>query len=93
MSRAIGQPPRTFSRALPESRAGALRLLVGLATMNGKANSWHRYGDAGIATLEIGAIIDDDVPALSEGNHAIAIILRADHPARGIAQNLFICRA
>ena len=45
--------------------------------------------DAGIATLEIGAISDDEVAVLSEGNQALAIILSADHPARGIARNLF----
>jgi energy-coupling factor transporter ATP-binding protein EcfA2 len=45
--------------------------------------------DAGIATLEIGAISDDEVAVLSEGNQALAIILSADHPARGIARYLF----
>lgn len=45
--------------------------------------------DAGIATLEIGAISDDEVAVLSEENQALAVILSADHPARGIAHNLF----
>jgi energy-coupling factor transporter ATP-binding protein EcfA2 len=44
---------------------------------------------AGIATLEVGAITDDEVAVLSEGNQALAVILSADHPARGIARNLF----
>jgi len=45
--------------------------------------------DAGIAGLEIGEITDDEVATLSEGNQALAILLSADHPARGIARNLF----
>ena len=45
--------------------------------------------DAGIATLEIGEITDDEVAVLSEGNRALALILSTDHPARGIARNLF----
>ncbi len=44
---------------------------------------------ASVATLEIEAISDDETAVLSEGNHALAIILGNDHPARGIARNLF----
>jgi hypothetical protein len=44
---------------------------------------------AGIATLQVEAITDDETAVLSEGNQALAIILRRDHPARGIARNLF----
>jgi hypothetical protein len=47
---------------------------------------------AGIATLDTGGITDDEVAVLSEGNQALAIILSTEHPARGIARNLFICR-
>src|ERR1035437_6335481 len=34
-------------------------------------------------------ITDDETAILSEGNQALAIILSKDHPARGIARNLF----
>jgi ABC-type cobalamin/Fe3+-siderophores transport system ATPase subunit len=42
-----------------------------------------------VATLEVEAISDDETAVLSEGNSALAIILGTDHPARGIARNLF----
>jgi hypothetical protein len=45
--------------------------------------------NAGIATLQVEAITDDETAVLSEGNRALAIILSNDHPARGIARNLF----
>jgi hypothetical protein len=45
--------------------------------------------NAGIATLQVEAITDDETAVLSEGNQALAIILSNDHPARGIARNLF----
>jgi hypothetical protein len=45
--------------------------------------------NAGIATLLVEAISDDETTVLSEGNRALAIILSNDHPARGIARNLF----
>lgn len=45
--------------------------------------------DAGIVSLQIEAINDDETVVLSEGNQALAIILSNDHPARGIARNLF----
>ena len=44
---------------------------------------------ADIATLQIDAITDDETAVLSEGNRALAIILGDEHPARGIARNLF----
>jgi hypothetical protein len=44
---------------------------------------------ASIATLEIEAIGDNETTVLAEGNIALAIILGSDHPARGIARNLF----
>lgn len=44
---------------------------------------------AGIATLEVGEITDDEVAVLSEGNRALAVILSGEHPAKGIARNLF----
>jgi hypothetical protein len=45
--------------------------------------------DAGIATLQVEAISDTETAVLSEENRALAIILSNDHPARGIARNLF----
>jgi hypothetical protein len=45
--------------------------------------------NAGIATLAVEAITDDETAVLSEGNQALAIILSSGHPARGIARNLF----
>lgn len=45
--------------------------------------------NAGIATLQVEAITDDETAVLSEANQALAIILSNDHPARGIARNLF----
>jgi hypothetical protein len=44
---------------------------------------------AGIATLQVDAITDDEVTVLSESNQALALILSKDHPAQGIARNLF----
>jgi hypothetical protein len=43
----------------------------------------------GIATLHVGELTDDETETLSEENHALAILLGNDHPARGIARNLF----
>jgi hypothetical protein len=45
--------------------------------------------NAGVETLLVGAITDDEIAVLSEGNPALAIILSSGHPARGIARNLF----
>jgi hypothetical protein len=45
--------------------------------------------NAGIATLQVEAITDDETAVLSEGNPTLAIILSGDHPAKGIARNLF----
>ena len=42
-----------------------------------------------IAALEVAEITDDETATLSEQNQALAIILSNDHPARGIARNLF----
>jgi hypothetical protein len=42
-----------------------------------------------IGTLEVAELSDDETATLSNQNHALAIILGADHPARGIARNLF----
>src|SRR5262245_5578350 len=42
-----------------------------------------------IGTLEIAELSDDETAVLSGQNHALAIILGAGHPARGIARNLF----
>jgi hypothetical protein len=45
--------------------------------------------NAGITTLQVEEITDDETAVLSEGNRSLAIILSNDHPARGIARNLF----
>jgi energy-coupling factor transporter ATP-binding protein EcfA2 len=87
----------------PGAWATAVDLLAGVvrspgwrAVVTGGAgsNEWkiklpEAVKDAGIATLEIGEISDDEVGVLSEGNGALAIILGTDHPARRIARNLF----
>lgn len=44
---------------------------------------------ANLATLEVDEISDDETGVLAECNHALAIILGNDHPARGMARNLF----
>jgi len=46
-------------------------------------------GSNDIRTLEIAELSDDETAVLSGQNHALAIILGAGHPARGIARNLF----
>jgi hypothetical protein len=43
----------------------------------------------GIATLHVDELTDDETETLSQENHALAILLGNDHPARGIARNLF----
>lgn len=42
-----------------------------------------------ITTLEVGSVTDDEVKALSESNQALAVVLNENHPAKGIARNLF----
>jgi energy-coupling factor transporter ATP-binding protein EcfA2 len=42
-----------------------------------------------VSTLQINPISDDETALLSTANQALAIILSNDHPARGIARNLF----
>ncbi|MHB0769839.1 ATP-binding protein [Bradyrhizobium sp. 1.29L] len=44
---------------------------------------------ADIVTLQVEAINDDETEVLSDGNQALAVILRSGHPAQGIARNLF----
>jgi hypothetical protein len=44
---------------------------------------------AGIVTLQVEPISDDETTVLSEGNYALAIILSSGHPASSIARNLF----
>ena len=48
-----------------------------------------RLGSNDIATLEIAELNDDETAVLSGQNQALAVILGASHPARGIARNLF----
>lgn len=45
--------------------------------------------EAGIATLQVDPISDDETEVLSEGNQTVAIILGSGHPAHGVARNLF----
>jgi energy-coupling factor transporter ATP-binding protein EcfA2 len=61
----------------------------GLGNDEWKSKLPEQVRNAGIASLDVGAITDDEVVVLSEGNQALAIILSADHPAKGIARNLF----
>ncbi len=44
---------------------------------------------SGIGSLTVDPISDEETQVLSEGNQALAVILGSDHPARGIARNLF----
>jgi hypothetical protein len=61
----------------------------GLGNDEWKSRLPEQVRNAGIAALDVGVITDDEVVVLSEGNQALAIILSADHPAKGIARNLF----
>jgi energy-coupling factor transporter ATP-binding protein EcfA2 len=61
----------------------------GLGNDEWKSKLPEQARNVGIAALDVGAITDDEVVVLSEGNQALAIILSADHPAKGIARNLF----
>ncbi|MDB5616722.1 MAG: hypothetical protein JWQ24_960 [Tardiphaga sp.] len=61
----------------------------GLGNDEWKSKVSEQVRTVGIAALDVGAITDDEVVVLSEENHALAIILSADHPAKGIARNLF----
>jgi hypothetical protein len=45
--------------------------------------------NAGIASLTVDPISDEETELLSEGNQALAVILSSNHPAHGIARNLF----
>lgn len=64
-------------------------LTVGVGNDDWKTKLPAEVRKAGIATLLIEAITDDETAVLSEGNQALAIILSSGHPARGIARNLF----
>lgn len=44
---------------------------------------------ADIAVLAVGEITDDETAVLASGNAALAMLLSTNHPARGIARNLF----
>jgi energy-coupling factor transporter ATP-binding protein EcfA2 len=61
----------------------------GVGNDDWKSQLPEQVNKAGIATLLVDAITDDETAVLSAGNPALAIILGSDHPARGIARNLF----
>jgi len=44
---------------------------------------------AGVTSLPVGPISDEEKAELCEQNRTLAVILAADHPAKGIAENLF----
>jgi hypothetical protein len=62
---------------------------VGVGNNDWKTKLPAEVRKAGIATLLVEAITDDETAVLSEGDQALAIILSSGHPARGIARNLF----
>jgi hypothetical protein len=61
----------------------------GLGNDDWKTKLSPQVSNAGIATLAVEALTDDETAVLSEGNQALAIILSSGHPARGMARNLF----
>ena len=61
----------------------------GIGNDDWKTNLPAELRRAGIATLLVAELTDDETETLSEENHALAIILGNNHPARGIARNLF----
>jgi hypothetical protein len=61
----------------------------GIGVDNWKARLPEEVRDAGIATLTVESLDDDEAAVLSEGNQALAIVLGSDHPAREMARNLF----
>jgi len=61
----------------------------GVGNHDWKTKLPEEVSNAGIATLQVEEITDDETAVLSEGNQALAIILSNDHPARRIARNLF----
>ena len=61
----------------------------GLDSTDWKTKLPAHVSNAGVATLQTDPISDDETALLSAENQALAIILSNDHPARGIARNLF----
>jgi hypothetical protein len=73
------------------ARCAGWRAVVTGGTGNGewKTKLSEEVRNGGVATLHVSELTDDETTTLSEQNHALAIILGNDHPARGIARNLF----
>ena len=88
MGRETGRLSATCLRALREILAGE-RSSRAAGNDDWKSKLPPKVTNAGIATLQVDAITDDETAVLSEGNRALAIILSNEHPARGIARNLF----
>ena len=61
----------------------------GLGNDEWKTNLPQGIRSTDIGTLEVPQLSDDETATLSNQNRALAIILGAGHPARGIARNLF----
>jgi hypothetical protein len=61
----------------------------GIGNYEWKVNLPPAVRDSGIGSLTIDPISDEEAALLSEGNQALAVILGGDHPARGVARNLF----
>jgi hypothetical protein len=61
----------------------------GIGNEEWKSNLPPAVGNAGISSLTVDPISDEETEVLSEGNQARAVILGSGHPARGIARNLF----
>ncbi|MGY8666159.1 hypothetical protein Q3C01_27935 [Bradyrhizobium sp. UFLA05-109] len=65
-----------------------------VATCGVESDDWKtklpaRVRTAGIGTLVVGALSDEEKVELSAQNKALALILADGHPAKGIAENLF----
>ena len=61
----------------------------GIGNEEWKVNLPPAVRNAGIASLTVDPISDDETEVLAEGNQALGVILGKDHPAHGIARNLF----
>jgi hypothetical protein len=61
----------------------------GLGNEEWKVNLPPAVRNAGIASLTVDPISDEETGLLSEGNRALGVILSSNHPAHGMARNLF----
>ena len=90
MTPAIGRRSTDLlSGVARKSRLARGRYRWGGQRRSGRPSFRLNYATTASRRLEVGEITDDETAALSEENQALAIILSNDHPARGIARNLF----